>query len=317
MRTQSGAIVNKLLTNVSNGYFPGSEMYLAETILPSISVPQTTGLVGNYSNNHLRIVNTVHEGKGPYRQLESITVGSNMYNIEDHGLHDIITPKQLANFEAPFDAEQDTTLALTLAHYNAKEFGLATALQDPAVITQGKTLTGNARYSQISHDDSNPIEDNIEAHNAIRDATGMRANVAIMGGKTFDYMSRHHRLLDALGFTSLPEGGLSREALARVLNVERVLVGEAMYNASKQGQADDLRSHWGTDVVYARIGAPALRQKVLGFEFRLNGTSPRQTFRFTPNMPVNSRGIIVTDNYDQMILNAGAAYLIQDAGDDT
>lgn len=311
MQTQQGAIVSKLLTNVSNGYFPTG--FICEEILPAYPVAQTTGKVGKYSNNHLRIVNTLHTGKGPYRQLESITVSSDNYEIEDHGLHDIITDNDMRNFETPFDAEQDSTLALTLAHFIAKEYGLASVLQNASIITQGTTLSGNAQYSELGHDDSDPIGDKIVADNAIEAATGGPSNTAIMSMKTFRYLARHKKIIGALGFTATPPMGLSKEQVAQVLQVDRVLVSDAMYNAAKEGQADNLTPIWGKHIIYARIFKPELRQKTLGFEFRKSGTSPREVYKYTPTMPVKSRGVIVTDNYDQMILNAGCAYLIQSA----
>lgn len=311
MQTQSGAIVNKLLTNVSNGYFPSN--FIAEKILPPVYVPQTTGLVGKYSNNHLRIVTTSHTGKGAYRQLEAVTVTSDTYSIDDHGLYDIITERDMRNFEKPFDAEMDSTVSLTLAHLIAKEYGLASVLTNPSVITQGTTLSGSSQYSNIDHADADPIADKIAADNAIEAAVGGPSNTAIMSSAVFRSLSRNHKILGALGYTQYPPMGVSQQQLATVLQVDQVLVSDAMYNSAKEGQTDVFASIWGKDLIYARIFAPALRQKTLGFEFRLSGTAPRQVYKFTPDMPVNSRGIIVTDNYDQNILNASCAYLIQDA----
>ena len=61
MKTQSGALVEKLLTNVSNQLIP--EGYISELILPVLNVVQTTGLIGKYSNDHLRIIDTTVGGK--------------------------------------------------------------------------------------------------------------------------------------------------------------------------------------------------------------------------------------------------------------
>jgi hypothetical protein len=311
MQTQSGAIVNKLLTTASNGYFPTG--FIAERILPAVYVPQTTGLIGKYSNNHLRIVNTAHVGKGNYRRLESVTTSSDVYSIEDHGLEDIITENDMRNFETPFDAETDTTISLTLAHLLAKEYGLATTLQNPSIITQGVTLSGTAQYNNLDHADSDPLGDKIAADNAIEAAVGGPSNTAIMSMRTFRYLARHKQILGAYGFQGTPPMGLSAQQLATVLQVDQVLVSDVSYNTAKEGQADVLANIWGKDVIYARIFAPALRQKTLGYEMRKSGTQPREVRTYTPVMPVNSRGVIVTDNYDQLILNPTCAYLIQDA----
>ena len=313
MRTQDGAVVNKLLTNVSNGYFPGKEDFIAEEILPTINVAQTTGLIGKYSNNHLRIVNTVHKGKGNYQQLESITTSSDSYNIEDHGLFDVITENDMRNFEKPFDAEVDTTLSLVLAQMLAKENGLATARRSTAIITQNTTLSGNNQYNKLSHADSTPLADKLVADAAIRDAIGRKPNVLIASEETIDNLRFHDSLMDNLGFKFNRTGGMTVDELARAMQVEKILIGKAMYNSAKEGQTDVLTSIWGNDLIYAHVAKPALRQKTLGFEFRKSGTSPRQVFKYNPVMPVKSKGVIVTDNYDQNLLEVNAAYLIKDA----
>ena len=60
---QESAIVDKLLSGVSNGYMP--EGFIAEQILTPLTVAETTGKIGKYGNSHLRILsNTKIVGKG-------------------------------------------------------------------------------------------------------------------------------------------------------------------------------------------------------------------------------------------------------------
>lgn len=313
MLTQSAPVVSKLLTDVSNGYFPAMDDYIAEKILPAVYVPQTTGLIGKYGNDHLRIVNTVHAGKGNYQQLQTVTTSTDSYSIEDHGLFDVVTENDMRNFEKPFDAEIDTTMALTLAQMQAKEYGLASVLTNTGVITQNTTLSGTSQYSNLSSADSKPLENKLAADDAIRSATGRKANTLIASEAVIDKLRFHEELMNNLGFKFARSGGMSLDELSRALQVDNILVGRAMYETAKEGQTSSLASIWGKDLVYAYIAAPALRQKTLGFEFRKSGTAPRQVYRYTPNMPVNAKGIIVTDNYDQNILNANCAYLIKAA----
>jgi len=45
--SQTKAMVNKLLTQVSNGIFPAG--YIADKVLPQLTVKQMSGLIGSYS----------------------------------------------------------------------------------------------------------------------------------------------------------------------------------------------------------------------------------------------------------------------------
>lgn len=309
--SQNSAITDKFLTNASNMLLPAG--YISEMILPSISVKETTGKIANYGNGHLRIENTVHIGEGPYARVDSITRGSDTYDIVEHGLQGTITDRDFRNVEKPYDARIDETLALTTHLWLGKEKGLADTLQNPTIITQGKTLAGNAQYNNRDHADSNPIEDMQEARDTILDAIGVSPNVAIMGRKTFNALRFHEQLLRSLGFSDNRAGSLSAQELAMALELDEIFVGDAVFNSAKQGQTAVIDQVWGKDLIYAKIGAPALRQKVLGWEIRKSGTSPRQVVRQKNFTPVGSEEIAVTDNYDQLILNAECAFLIQDA----
>ncbi|NDG31136.1 hypothetical protein EB118_13840, partial [bacterium] len=63
---QTKAIVDKLLTNVSNGIFPTG--YIADKVLPQLSVKQKSGLIGAYGNNHLRLNDDLIGGRAEARR---------------------------------------------------------------------------------------------------------------------------------------------------------------------------------------------------------------------------------------------------------
>lgn len=312
--TQTRAIVDKLLTNVSNGLFQANEKYISERILPVVPVKQRTGLYGNYGNEHLRIVNTAHIGKGGYLEIDPITRASDSYVIEEHALKSVITAEDFDNVELPYDERADRTIGLTSLLWLAKEKALADTLMDPNVITQGVTLAGNSQYNKLTHADSDPLGDSLTAKNTVRDAIGIKPNVMVMSDSVADTLRVHDKLLDKLGFKHARPGGLEDEELARAFGVEKVLIGEAVFNNAKKGQSDNLTKVWAKDIIFLVTADRAKKyQKILGVEMRLKRGAPRKVFRFKQDEPIDSEKIIVQDHYDQLILNASAAYLIQDA----
>ena len=108
--TQSRAIVDKLLTDVSNKLMP--QGYISEMILPLISVKQRTGKLGTYGNDHLRIVNTHSGGRGEYLTNHIENRSDSLYSIEEHAVKDFVTQMDYDNFEKPFDAERDVTYSI-------------------------------------------------------------------------------------------------------------------------------------------------------------------------------------------------------------
>lgn len=308
---QNNAITDKFLTNQSNKL--ENKGFIAEKVLPIVPVKETSGKIANYGNGHLRIETTLHVGRGPYARVDSVTRGSDTYSLENHGLQGTLTDEDFRNVEKPYDARIDETDALTSHLQIEKEAGLATILQDPAIITQGATLAGNAQYNKRDHADSNPIEDRLLAGNTLLDAIGADANAAIMGRKTFNALRFHNQLIRSLGFADNRAGQLSEAELAMALEVEKIFVGDALFNSAKEGQADVIAPVWGKDLIYVKVGSPALRQKVLGYTMTKSARAPRTVQRMKNFTPRGSEEISVDDSWDQLILNAECAYLIQDA----
>ncbi len=311
--SQKSAIVDKLLTGVSQAIMPHG--FIGEEILTPLSVMQTTGLIGKYGNGHLRIQsNTVTNGRTKYPTVQTIIRDSDVYRLEMHGLQDIVTPDDYDNVEQPFDAESDIVGGMTINLQLGKEKSLADALTSTSIITQNMTLTGNDQYSNIGHADSTPLADALVARGTIRDAIGHAPNIAIMSGKVADNLSYHAAILDALGYKDNRAGTLSYEELARALKVDRVLVGEAVYNAAKEGQADDIQPVWGGDLVYAYVNRTAGKQmKTLGFDISSKTRGRRVVQKWAETTPRGANGVSVDDTYDQLLTDVSCAYLIKGA----
>jgi len=246
MKTQGKAIVDKLLTDVSNQLIPTG--YISEMILALKSVVQWSGKVGKYGNEHLRIVNTLTTGKGKYAMVDSVVRSSNTYQLENHALKDIITEEDLDNVEKPFDAEEDTTVALSTHLWLGKEKSLADTLTDTTIITQNETLSGTDQFSDYVNSD--PLKKLKDARIAVRGGCGFMPNNAAMDSDVAETLKFHPQLLDKLGFKEDRPGGLNDQELAKALNVKRVLIAEAVFNDSVLGQTDSIVPVWGKHLVF-------------------------------------------------------------------
>jgi len=308
MGTQNKAQIDKLLTEASNGYFPAS--HIADMIFPVLRKTQTSGKLGKYGNDHLRIVNTLVNGEGKYRRVRPITKSTQSYYIEGHGLTDLVTEEDFNNTDKPFDARKDTTIGLTQLLKVEKEYAVASVLTNTSVLTQNITLSGTSQWSD--YDNSDPISNIRTGQNAILDGSGMAANVAIMDQKVFNTIQYHPELLAKLGFSANRAGILSKDDIASALNVERVLVSAVRYNSAKEGQTDVLSAVWGKSLVMAYIPTQAVpRQQSLGYDVRHPGTDYK-VYKWNENNPPNSESVLVENPYDILLSNVGCAYLIKD-----
>ena len=307
--SQVNSQVNKLLTNVSNKIVP--QGFIAEQILPVINVVQTSGLLGAYGNNHLRISTSLTIGKNKVPRVDTRSYSTQTYTVADHGLSDIITKADYANVEAPFDAENDTTIELITKLQLEKEKGLADTLSDTATITQNVTLAGTDQLSDYTNSD--PLSRFSTARTTIYGSVGVAPNIAIMSWITYNTIRYHPDLLVNLGYNYDRPGGLSEQELARALDVERVLIGKAVYDSSVEGQSSSITSVWGKHIIFAYCPATAAKGQVsLGYRVQQFGT-PRKVYKNAIDNPPESTEIIVMDAYQQLISTATAAYLIKNA----
>lgn len=307
---QLKAQVDKLLTNVSSAYIP--QGYVSEIALPQIPVLQKTGLLGKYSDSHLRIETSLMGGRGEARRVETITRQTTTYQIESHGLEGVVTDDDRRNVEKPFDAERDEVIGLSTAIWLAKEKSLADTLTSSSVITQGVTLSGTSQYNDYANSD--PIGDFKTARETVYNSVGVPPDTAIMSWPVFNCLAYHPGILDALGFTQNRAGQLSEPELAKAMGVKRLLVAMPQFNSAAEGQTDVRANAWGKHIVFGVMPMRAqVYQVSLGYYLTLQGRRPREVFKFEMNNPPRSTGIIVQDHWDMLISNASAGYLITDA----
>lgn len=307
---QTQAIVDKLLTNVSSAIVP--EGYISESLFPGIKVKQTTGLLGKYGQQHLKITNTVMSGEGKARRVKPIVRDTDSYNIDDHGIEGVITKRDRDNVERPFEAERDEVMGLTNIMWADKEQGLATVLADPAVLTQNVTLAGAGQLN--AYNTSDPIGVFQDARIAVRNGSSLPPNTAFMDWEVAQQLRFHPALLESLGFTQKRPGGLSMEELAKAMLVDKLLIAKAMFDPAREGQTDSLQAIWGKHIWFAMLPKVSSTYQVsLGYHLTVRGEKPRQVFKSPINNPPKATSIILTDNYQFFLTNVLAGYLIEDA----
>lgn len=305
---QLKAIVDKLLTDVSVGYFPKG--YIADSVLPFKQVVQSSGLVGKYGKEHLRIERSYTGGRGKYRRVEAITRSSSSYVVESHGLEGLVTEDDYRNVEQPFDAEKDETIGITTKIKLEKEKVLADAMTSTSTMTQNTTLAGTAQYSDRSNSD--PIGDFATARQTIYDACGLPPNKAVIDWDTLNQLAYHPGILDALGYTFQRAGQLSPAELAKAMGVDQLLIGMVKYNSAKEGQTDSLASVWGKNIVfYYAPDSPTKYDLTLGLQ--VGYAQKERVFKFAEENPPNSTKILVDNQYQFLLMDVTCAYLIHNS----
>ena len=295
-------VQDPVLTQVSTAYT--NDTFLAETILPVMPVSKQSGVFFQYDKSNLRIPGSTVRAAGAPAKETDFNVTKGTYVTVDHALKEFVPNEIQEQAMTPTDPLTDSTENVTEQLMLDKEKALADYLTSTANITQNTTLSGTNQWSDYNN--SSPITDLRTARQTVRLAVGRTPNTLIIGQQVFDSLIDHPEILERVKYSQL--GILTVELLARLFQVDRVLVGSAVYNSAKEGQTDSLGYVWGKHAILTYI-APSVRMKqlTLGYTFTY-GT--RQAERWTDG---DRKGtyVRVHDNWQQGIVAATAAYLLR------
>lgn len=313
MGTTNRARVDALLTSVSRRR--NVDGLVADEVLTGQAVVKDSGLIGKYEKSNLRVESDLVVGDGPYPRVTTNAKSSDRYALVRHGLSATVTEDDKANEEQPFDARKDTTNDLTDKLKLRKEVELSSILTDVSIITNNITLAGTSQYDDYSV--SVPLENFATARLSIFNGSGMiverPGGFAIVPWQVYNVLKFHPDLIDNIKHTVNMKAGLTFEQLAAAMGVDRILIPYSQYNASEEGQADNIVNTWGNDIVFGfapRTGSKKI--ETLGFNLYQKSKDVR-VFVTALGNPPNADEIMVDIKYDQLIVNTGAAYLIKDA----
>lgn len=123
------------------------------------------------------------------------------------------------------------------------------------------TLTSTAQWSDYTN--SNPQSAILTA----LDVPIMRPNVMIIGQAAWTILRQHPKLVKAAQGNSGDAGAITRQALAELLEIEEVIVGQGFINTAKPGQTPTISRLWGKHCAFIHRNSLADTQRGLTFGF--------------------------------------------------
>lgn len=127
---------------------------------------------------------------------------------------------------------------LVLLDREVRVAGLVTALGTyPA--TNRVTLSGTAQWSDFAN--SNPIDAILTA----MDVPVARPNIGIIGRQAFTKLQQHPRIVSGVLGNAGQSGAVGVQAVASLLGLDRLLIGESLLNTARPGQAVAMSRVWG------------------------------------------------------------------------
>lgn len=305
MLVQQDVVIDPALSNVSVKYT--NDNFIADLVLPVVRVTKQTGKYYIYDKSNLRVDKTNRAAGSPANEVDMGLSLSGVFTCDDHALKGFVVDEVQDQAEAALNPLVDETENITEKLMIDREVAAAALLTSTANLTQNVTLAGTDQWSDYSNSD--PVGDVRTARTTIHAATFKKPNTMILGKQVFDMLIEHPQIIDRIKYSQL--GIVTTQLLARLFQVETVLVGESGQNTAAEGQTDVLAYIWGKDVILAYI-SPVVRTKMLtlGVTFTY-GT--RQVKRWRDEDREGTWVRVGKDNYVQKLIAAACGYLIKAA----
>ena len=305
MQKTSSLYTSKQLTNISLAY--KNDNYISEMVFPIVQVNKDTGKITTYAMDNLRVVEALRSiGSNTNEVGHSVSIGDH-YVLKEYALKELVPDEHMEQADAPINPKIDATENVTDRLWVIKETALADAISATATMTNNTTLSGTDQWSDYTNSD--PIGDIRTGKEAVRTATGKKPNTLIIAHNAYIQLLDHPDIVDRIKYTNLADKDAVKRALARIFDLEQVMVGDAQYNNSAEGGTAALAEIWDKVAIVAYIEKrPTLKSRSLGFTYQMK--SPRMVDGWRDE---DRRGdyIRVMDKFDQQLIDVNCGYLIK------
>lgn len=303
--------VDPLLTRISLGYKPLN--YIGTRIMPEMPVAKATGKIANYAADNLRIVTSYKGDDAETATITQSTSISDGWVLEPHALKAFASDREADNEDKPFNVQRDRAVLVTDLLAQGREFSLANYMGTVGNFTNSATLSGTSQWGGSADD---PIGDINTGIQTVADAIGVAEGMLtiVMNRAVFRKLRFLPEILESLGYVNRPvssPGNVTKEDLASVFGVKEVIVGESYYNSAALGQTASLSPIWGKHCWIGHFPAPS-GMMIQPFGYTCQMKAGRKVDKW---YDTDRQGwwVRAQDEWDQLVLNEKAVYMIKDA----
>lgn len=292
------------MTNVSLMY--RNAAMVAEDIMPALPVDKQSNKYFTYGLDNLRADEDLRRPGAMSNEIDW-TPSTDTYYADGHALSQVIPDEWRENADAAIDLDTDVTIQLTDKIMLKREKNCATAVA---------TLTAHAQTAaRWDVDTTDPVKLIDTAKETVATAIGMVPNTLMLSRPVFRGIRNNllvkNRVSGAL--QGIDASRITAEQLASLLEVDKVIVADAIEVTSAEGQTVTTSYVWGkTALLFYKPPSPGLRTVALGYHFTWNKGRLGSLVYKGRHDKRHSDWIEVMRYYDQKIVASGAGYYFTD-----
>lgn len=257
-------IIDPVLTEVALGYRNAG--FVGETIMPRVMMEASGGRVPEFGQEAFYQYDTERAPGSDTLQV-SFKWSSQGVATENHSIEGKVPWEILRDARAVpgIDAARVAVTGAKEVVDRRLEISIANLVKDTNNYLSGNTLAlaGTHRWDSGNETDSNPIDDVATAMDAVEGTVGVPPNLMVMGSQVYTKLKTNPAIIERLKYTS--NDSVTVEALARLFDVDRIVVGRGIYKRDQDDAKAGFQRIWGKDVALlvinqesvASMGTPA------------------------------------------------------------
>lgn len=291
MSTQAPFPVNAQLTAIAIAYRQSG--LIADLVLPRVAAHDQFRYT-KFSRDEAFTVPDTKIGRKSEANVVEFTGDEVIDETRDYGLKDVVPLSDLRKAEGTrMDPMGNATSGLTRLIQLDREVRVANLVFGAGNYgTNNKTtLTGQNQWSDYTN--SNPIS----AILAAMDQMIMRPNKMVLGQAVWTALRQHPKVVEAVKGTGAggvnAVGVVARQALADLLELEEIIVGQGFVNTAKKGANASFNRCWG-------------KAASLIYTEPVSDTQAATTFGFTAE---SGGGLRVRDWFDEKVGTDGGQWV--------
>jgi hypothetical protein len=167
-----------------------------------------------------------------------------MYSTSDNGWVELIDDTERSLYSTYFDSDVLATRRAVNTILRGQEKRIAD------MVFNASNFTAHGVTNEWDDaDNATPIDDIQAGVKAVRSACGMIPNTLIISYSTYMDLRRVEQIIDLIKYTFPGQdiNSMNTSQMAHILGVSRVLVGGAVYDSAKKGQASVVGDLWSDE----------------------------------------------------------------------
>lgn len=268
--TASDVHVSAPLTNMSIRMMQNSN-FVADKVFPNVEVKHQSNKYFTYPFASWNRTDVQVRAPGTESPGSGWTLSTDTYFCDGFALHKDIDDPVRENQDDPLDIDTEAVEFL-VAHMQLKREKLWASTYFTTGLWTGSTtgtdITPSIKWNASS---SVPIKDIRTQIRSMHSKTGQIANTLVLAGDVWDALQDNADFLDRIKYTQT--GIVTTALLAQVLEIDRVIIANALEVTSPEGAATDTITKLFTDDALLLHVAPSakLRTPSAGYTFSWNG----------------------------------------------